>query len=561
MRRLGTVLLAAPLSLWLAVGFIVPMVTVVLLSLQSDTNIFAPLSLVPSLARFAEVLGDTYYLGILADTVWLGVRVALLSAVLGFPVALWLARLPARWRGLGVAVVLIPLLTNVVVRSVGLILFLANDGPVSRVTGLSLLFTDTAVLVALVQVFMPFLVMALYDSLSARDMRLDEAAASLNAGPADRFLHVTLPLALPALRAGVTIVFLLATTAYVSATLLGGHKVWVLGMLVYEEAMQIQNYPLASALAVVLLAVCLAGAALIGTGVRRLTPWLAADPSGPGPFERLTLPRAVRATLDVAGPWIGRLLLVVGIGVLLLPLFFVVINSVNDVPQATTAAWRGFTLKWYDIILFGGSSYVEAAILSAKLGLIAAVAAVAIALPAAFALVRRPSPAMAAVATVWLLPLALPGIALALGMLRLLQWFVAIPPFLGIVIVHVVIVAPFTLVMLRAAVEGLDRRLEEAAGSLGAGPVRMFLHVILPSLAPAIVASSIIAFLVSFGEVTITAFLTTARMITLPVRIYADVQFDVEPTVNAVSTLVILGTVGSLALINRFVGLDRVWKR
>lgn len=182
-------------------------------------------------------------------------------------------------------------------------------------------------------------------------------------------------------------------------------------------------------------------------------------------------------------------------------------------------------------------------------------------MPAAFALVRRGSAGVAAAGAFYLLPLALPGIALALGVLRLLQWFVAIPPFLGLVLVHVTLVAPFTLVMLRAAVEALDIRLEEAAASLGANLARSFLHIVMPALAPALFASGVIAFLVSFGEVTVTAFLTTARLLTLPVRIYADVQFDVEPTVNVISVLTILATILALWLVDRMVSLDKVWKR
>jgi putative spermidine/putrescine transport system permease protein len=376
----------------------------------------------------------------------------------------------------------------------------------------------------------------------------------------DRFLHVTLPLALPALRAGVTIVFLLSATAYVSATLLGGKKVWVIGMLVYEEALLIQNYPLASALAMVLLVACLVTTALINRLFRRLTPWMQPAAARGRPMG-LRLGARTRAVLDRAGPWIGRTLLALSLALLIGPLVFVSVNSVNDVPQATAAAWQGFTLKWYARLFTDGSSYIDAALVSARLALVSAAVAVALALPAAFALARRRSAAVSAAGAVFLLPLALPGIALALGVLRLLQWFVAIPPFLGLVLVHVTLVAPFALVMLRAAVEGLDERLEEAAASLGAGPRQTFLRVTVPMLAPALFAAGVIGFLVSFGEVTVTAFLTTARLLTLPVRIYADVQFDVEPTVNVVSVLVIVATVGALLAVSRFAGLDKVWKR
>jgi putative spermidine/putrescine transport system permease protein len=548
------------MGLWLAVGFAAPMLTVALLSLQSETGVFAPISLLPSSAQFSLVLTDPFHLRILAETLWTGAAVAGLSALLGVPFALWLASMPPRWQPLGVALVLIPLLTNVVVRSIGLILFMASNGPLATLTGIDVLFTRTAVVVALTQVFMPFLVMALFDAFSTRDGRLDEAAASLGASPTDRFWHVTLPLALPALRAGVTIVFLLSSTAYVSATLIGGGKVWVVGRLVYEEALLIQNYPLASALALVLLVACLAATWAIAAGVARLTPWL--QPAARRrPTSEITLPRVLRRVMDaLAAPTYWAL---IALGLLLLdgPLLFVALNSVNDVPQATAAAWQGFTLRWYAQIFSEGSNYIDAALLSARLALLCALCAIAIALPAAFALVRHRSPAVAAAGGLYLLPLALPGIALALGVLRLLQWFHAIPPFLGLLVVHVVLVAPFALVMLRAAVEALDRRLEEAAASLGAAPVRRFVLIVVPTLAPALFASFVIAFLVSFGEVTVTAFLTTARLLTLPVRIYADVQFDVEPTVNVISVLTILVTVLALAAVNRIVGLDRVWRR
>lgn len=562
-RRVPAALLLLPMGLWLALGFAAPMATVLLLSLQADTGIFAPLSFIPSPAQFMHVLTDIYYLDMIARTLWTGLATALLSAALGLPVAMWLAALPPRWQPLGVALVLIPLLTNVVVRSIGMILFLASNGPLAQLTGINILFTRTAVIIALTQVFMPFLIMALYDTLATRDRRIDEAAASLGATGTDRFWFITLPTALPALRAGVTVVFLLSATAYVSATLIGGGRVWVIGRLVFEEALQIQNYPLASALAMVLLVVCLLIVSLINLLFRRLTPWLQPREgrarTGDGFGWRL--PALARRALHVVAPTLRRVALSVAALLLVGPLVFVALNSVNDVPQATAAAWRGFTLKWYAQIFSEGSNYIDAAMLSARLAGLSALCAVLIALPAAFALVRHPGRGTRTAGGLFLLPLALPGIALALGVLRLLQWFIIIPPFVGLMVVHVVLIAPFTLVMLRAAVESLDIRLEEAAASLGASPMRAFMLVVVPTLAPAIFASAVIAFLVSFGEVTVTAFLTTARMLTLPVRIYADVQFDVEPTVNVISVLTIVVTMLALAAVNRFVGLDRVWRR
>jgi ABC-type spermidine/putrescine transport system permease subunit II len=292
------------------------------------------------------------------------------------------------------------------------------------------------------------------------------------------------------------------------------------------------------------------------------TPWLRpGEGRRPEASAGLSLPRSVRSVLDIAGLWIGRALLAGGLFLLIFPLLMVVVNSVNNVPQATTAVWRGFTLRWYEAIFTQGSRYFDAAIISAQLAGAAILVAIAIALPAAFVLARRPSKGVLALNAFYMLPLALPGIALAIGMLKLLQIFVMVPPFLGLLLIHVVLIVPFTLAMLRATVLQLDVRLEEAASSLGANRVKTFLLIILPGLGPGLVAAGIIGFLISFGEVTVTAFLATARMQTLPVRIYGDVQFDVEPTVNAVSALLILGTIMMLLIVNRFMRLDRVWHR
>jgi ABC-type spermidine/putrescine transport system permease subunit II len=371
---------------------------------------------------------------------------------------------------------------------------------------------------------------------------------------------VTLPLSLPGLRAGLVITFLLASESYVSAALVGGRKVLVSGMIVLREGIDIMNYPLASALAMLMLFAGVLATFLIGRAIAALTPWI----SGRVPRLRLSLPPGLRRALvmvaEALALIVSRLLLALAILLLIFPLLLVVVASVNDSPQATVAQFVGFTLKWYGMIL-ENPRYLEDAWTSLQLALAAVAIALAISLPAAFALVRGGFRGREALGALYVLPLALPGIAIGLGMLRLLQWFNALPPFLGILAVHVVLIAPFMLMLLRASVVQLDRSLEEAASGLGATPVRVFRRVILPQLGPGIGVAGVIGFLNSFGEVTVTAFLTTARMQTLPVRIYAEASFSLENTVNAISTIFILMTVALLLLINRLMPLDRVWRR
>lgn len=558
--------LAAPVTLWLLAAFAAPLAAVVLLSLQEAADPFGPLVQAPSLAQYASLLADPFYPRVIGETLLLGAGVTALTVLLGYPLALWLVRLPARWRALGFAVVLIPLLTNVVVRSLGIVLLLAPDGLLNGALALvglpplrGLLYTHGAVAIALAQVFMPFLVLALYDALQATSPRVHEAAQSLGASRPMRVLLVELPLSLPGLRSGIVIVFLMASTAYVSATLLGGKKVWTTGMLVWQEALQNLNAPLASALALVMTLTSTLFALAVHALWRRLMPW-----SRPGsdrrPAAAWSPPIAFVRAVDLLGPLVGRALLGLALLLLLLPLVLVCVQSFNDVPQATVAGFRAFTLRWYERALFGGA-YADAFLVSARLALASAATALALALPAAFALGRRRFRGLGPLAAFWTLPLSMPHVAIGVGMLRLLQAFTAAPPFLGLMAVHVVLMLPFAIALLQTSVEGLDRVQEEAAASLGAGPVRRFLLVVLPGLAPGLAAAAIMSFLLSFGEVTVTSFLTTARMTTLPVRIYAEASFSLEPTVHAVSALLIAATILALAALNRLVRLDRLYAR
>ena len=321
-RRWQGALLAAPLSLWLLLAFALPLMAVVLLSLHPAADPFGALWQAPSLAQFKLLAEDPFYSKIVLQTLGLSVGVTALTLLLGYPLALWLVGLPPRWRALGFAVILIPLLTNVVVRSLGIVLLLAPDGLVNQLLGLlgiapfrTMLYTPGAVAIALAQVFMPFLVLALYDVLQGISPRVHEAASSLGASPATRFLAVTLPLSLPGLRSGVVIVFLMASTAYVSATLLGGQKVLTVGMLIWQEALQNLNAPLASALALVMALIGALIAFVVHRACRWLMPWttgrIAASPAALSP--------GLIRLLDTLGRLFYRLLVGAALLLLLLP--------------------------------------------------------------------------------------------------------------------------------------------------------------------------------------------------------------------------------------------------
>ena len=553
--------LSAPVTLWLAAAFLAPLVVVCILSVQAGSDPFPALGLNASGEQFASIFTDGFYLGVLTRTTALALGVCLVTTLLGYPLARGIVGMAPRWRPLAISAVLVPLLVNVVVRSLGIELLLAPDGIINAITSLvgvradHMLYNYGAVGVGLVQVFLPFMVLALYDVLQSTSPRVLEAADSLGASKTIQFFTVQLPLSLPGLRAGLTFVFLMASTTYVSARMLGGKKAFTTGMLVWQEALENLNAQFASALALVMTVIAIAAAVLIALAVRRGTPWLSLRPR-----RALAMPTWLSRALEIAAPVLARIAVVIALVLLLLPLVLVVVQSVNDVPQATAAGFKGFTWKWY-AQLFSTGLYLDSFMTSLELAVAASLVTVCLATPAAFALARYRFRGQGTLSGFWTLPIALPQIAIGIGMLRLLQTFTQLPAFLGLLLVHVTITLPFCISLLRASVQQLDKAQEEAAASLGANPVRRFLLAVLPPLAPGLAAAGIVALLLSFEEVTITSFLTTARMTTLPVRIYAEASYSLEPTVFAISTLLIVMVVAGMWLLGRLVRLDRVFSR
>lgn len=562
MKSWSGVALAAPATVWLLAAFAVPLGVVVLLSLQPGSDPFVRLALSPSIEQFAAIFADPFYSSVLLKTTLLAAGVCVVTTLLGYPFALWILSLPSRWRPLAIAIVLVPLLVNVVVRSLGIELLLAPDGLINDALGLlgapaarHILYNYGAIGVGLVQVFLPLMVLSLYDVLQATSPRVLEAARSLGASRTMQFFTVQLPISLPGLRAGLTYVFLMASTTYVSARMLGGKQAWTSGMLVWQDVLENLDAQFASAFALVMTVVAIVVSLAISSWVRRLTPWLNGKPA-----RALALPRALAVAMDATVPVLARVAVALALVLLLLPLGLVIVQSFNDVPQAAMAGFRHFTLRWYQQ-LFADGLYLDSFWVSVKLAVGTSVITVLLAALGAFALVRGNFRGKPVIEAFWMLPLALPQIAIGIGMLRLLQTFTALPAFLGLLAVHVTITLPFCIGFLRASVQQLDRSLEDAAGSLGAGPVRQIFWVILPCLAPGLAAAGVVALLLSLEEVTVTSFLTTARMTTLPVRIYAEATYSLEPTVFAISALLIAMTGICMFLLGRIVPLDRVFSR
>jgi len=231
-----------------------------------------------------------------------------------------------------------------------------------------------------------------------------------------------------------------------------------------------------------------------------------------------------------------------------LPIVILVLFSFEESKLAVH--WTGFTLKWYHDLLT--DEHIARALLnSLTVGGIAVVVSGAMGTLAAVGLTRYHFRGIGLYRGLLFIPIIIPEIAMAVAALTL---FVAIglPLSLTTIIVsHIVFCTAYVALVVMGRVEGLDPHLEEAAQDLGASPPAVFFKVTLPLIMPGVVAGCLLAFVLSLDDFIITQFTAGVGDTTLPLRIYSMVKFGVSPEINAISTLMILFTIGITLIAER----------
>jgi putative spermidine/putrescine transport system permease protein len=227
-----------------------------------------------TIANYAELVSDDYYLVIFGRTFGMAILVTLISILIGVPEAYVLSRLSERWRAVSIVIVLGPMLISVVVRTLGWAVLLGNEGVINKVllaAGLinepvKMMFTFTGVIIALVHVLVPFMVLAVWASLQKLDAATEQAAESLGAGLWTVLSRIVFPQVIPGVLSGGLIVFALAASAFATPAIIGGRRLKVVPTTIYDEFLGNLNWPLGAALAVVLVAIVL----IVSMGMNRL---------------------------------------------------------------------------------------------------------------------------------------------------------------------------------------------------------------------------------------------------------------------------------------------------
>ena len=251
--------LVSPANLYLTIFVVLPLLLIVILSFQSRG---AYGEVVPrfNLNNYERLI-EPVYARILGYSLLVGLGTTVITMLLGYPLAYYIARSPAKQRSLLLFLILVPFWTNFVIRIYAWIMLLRGGGLLDSflqwigVTSepLGILYTPTAVMIGMVYEFLPFMVLPLYTSLEKIENSLLEAAADLGAPPWRAFLRVTLPLSVPGMIAGTILVFIPAMGMFVVPDLMGGAKTLLIGNVIRNQFLTARDWPFGAAASMILM--------------------------------------------------------------------------------------------------------------------------------------------------------------------------------------------------------------------------------------------------------------------------------------------------------------------
>lgn len=552
----------APALTVLTLGYLAPLGTVVWTSLRRAGAFSAH--------AYAEVLASPVFLDIMLRTLGTALGVTALCAALAYPFAYLVATRLQRHAVAIMALVAVPSLTSILIRSYAWVAILGGNGLVNQALlslgliedPLPLVFNSFGSTLGMVHVLLPMMVLPLYAAMRRIDPTLVRAGQGLGGGAGAVFATVFLPLSLPGLAAGCALVFLSALGFYITPALLGAPGDYLLAQAIEVRISTLAEFDVAAALSCLLLVV-VAGLLLL---LRRQVVTMEVDtPRGAprsGGLRGLRSGNGFSAALtglgtrlaDALAPLV-KPLLPLHAGALLLflltPMIVVVLVGFSSAPYLTFPP-PGYSLRWF-VAFLRDANWLEAAWFSLWISAGAALTALAVGTPFSFALARG---RFGGRGLLWLLaisPMILPHIVIGLG---LFFTFVALGlnghP-VSFWIAYSVTGLPYVVVILLSGLGRFDTELERAAAGLGAGPLTAFRTITLPILASSFATAFLFAFLSGFDDLIIGLFLSSPRGTTLAIRMWEDIRLEISPktAVVGVLQLVVLLTLLSLPMVLR----------
>jgi len=559
--------LAIPGILFLLVFFVYPVCSLLLLSVTDpDTGQWAVKS-------YTRILNTDVYLRVLGITFRIAAQTACLSLIIAYPLAYWVASLPERVRNKALLLVIIPFWTSYLVKTFAWMIMLGRMGVINSILmgtelikePLPLLHNEFGVLVGMVHTMVPLAVMTMLPVMTSIDRRLTSAAQTLGASPSKAFWLVYFKLSLPGVTAGGLLVFISSLGFFIVPAFLGGRQQTMLAQLIITQVSELLNWSFAGALSVMMLVTTLTavffydlifgissiagkeGSESSHSKIRifglQLLEYISTAANILSQLSQLMLGRYMSERLLAVFAWliIGFLVMPT---LLVIPIGFTKSDFLEFPPP-------GYSLRWFETY-FNSALWLTATSRSFIVAFLAACLATAFGAGTALALAKSSSGWAGFIFGFFLAPMIVPRIVIAVGMFYLFARIGLVASNAGLVIGHTVLSLPFTVVTIGAILKTYDMRLDQAASTLGANRVRTLIHITLPVIKGGLIAAFLFAFITSFDELTVAIFISGGLATTLPKQMWDDMILQLNPTLAAVSTVVLIVVTILLLIAERF---------
>ena len=549
-------LLVLPSFVLLLAVFIIPLCQILFLSFDQPEW---------KLDNYRRIFEDDIQIKLLWRTLAMSVNVTVFCLLLGYPIAYAMLRSSEVMKRVIALLVILPLWTSLLVRTYVWIVILGRKGLVNESliglglidTPIALLYNRVSVYIGMVHIMLPFMVLPLYAVMQRIDLRLLSASWSLGASRLKSFYLILLPLSFPGVLAGSLLVFILSIGFFVTTAILGGLSEITYVMLIETYINKLFNWPLASAMAIVLLIATLAlvvgynkmlstgpgGLSFLGrliVAILRFGSVLERSISkAKEKFVRNDKPMAIKA-YGRKPMWRPSVVFIAAWLIIFLldfPLTIIFPLSFSDAIYLQFPP-PDYSFRWYEKY-FSRADWTGPTITSFQVAAITMIVATLIGTIASIAIVRSEFPGKRIVLALLLSPIIVPTIILAIALYYLFAGYGLIGSKLGLILAHTVLAVPYVIVVVSAALERIDFSLEQAAWTLGAGKIKAFVKVTLPLIRPAVLTGALFSFLASFDEVVIAIFISGTSAITLPKKMWDGIREEIEPTIAAVAALLI----------------------
>ena len=248
--------MAYPYFVWSAVMIVVPTLLIVMYAFTSKGNDVITFKV--TLDNFVRFFSDPIFLDVLKRSLWVAVLTTIICLLMGYPVAYIISQMKEHSKGIMVLLITMPMWINMLVRTYAWVGILQDKGVINTILGLfgigpiSLIYTDFAVVLGMVYNFIPFMILQIYTALSKMDKSYLEAASDLGANKVESFLHITLPLSLPGVLSGITLVFLPAVSSFFIPKMLGGGQYVLIGNVIESQFLTSGNWNFGSAISLIM---------------------------------------------------------------------------------------------------------------------------------------------------------------------------------------------------------------------------------------------------------------------------------------------------------------------